>query len=119
MSAAREFERGPPDRMPLLGGGQVEARVEVENLRELGAALRDAVRHAIAEREELVRGNLRVGVGAVDLLRVVQQRDRAPVVAGGVRGARAVDRRMRGRLRRGRAAPAGPQQQGAEENNEQ
>lgn len=118
MPAAREFERRPPDRMSLLGRGQVEARVEVENFRELGAARRDAVRHAIAEREELVRGNLRVGVGAVDFLRVAQQRDRAPVVAAVVRGARAVDRRACSRLGRGRTAPAGPQQQCAEEKNE-
>lgn len=103
--------------MPLLGGGQVEARVEVEDLRELGAARRDAVRHAIAERKELVRGDLRLGVGAVDLLRVAQERDRARVIAGGVRGTRAVDRCMRGRLRRRRAASAGPQQQRAEEDN--
>lgn len=118
MPAAREFERGPPDRMPLLGRGQVEARVEVENFRELGAARRNAVRHAIAEREELVRGHLRVGVGAVDLLRMAQQCDRAPVVAAVVRGARAVDRRACSRPCRGRTAPAGPQQQCAEEKNE-
>lgn len=118
MPAAREFERGPPDRMPLLGRGQVEARVEVENFRELGAARRDAVRHAIAEREKLVRGHLRVGVGAVDLLRMAQQCDRAPVVAAVVRGARAVERRACSRLCRGRTAPAGPQQQCAEKKNE-
>ena len=118
MFASRGLERGPPDRMALLGGGQVEARVEIENLRELVAALRDAVRHAIAEGEELVGGDLRVDVGAVEVGRAVQERDGAAVVARVVGGARAVERGARGRFGR-RCFAAGDSQQQDDRNNDE
>lgn len=122
MFAACVLERRPPDRMPLFRRGQIEARIEVENSRELGAALRGASRQAVAEREQLVRGDLRVDVGAVDLARMAaEQRDRAPVVARVVCGARAVERRLRdgwsrSRGSRARAAAAHSRQEKAKKN---